>query len=114
MAEPTTCPFALGLLTTTPGTPRRITDLFPAFVTDGGGLKCNTIEIRAEDLNAGLIYIGTEGMDKATGVKVLRVLDEKETVKFKCDVAGNPFDATQIFFDSAVLTDGIRAWTVTV
>lgn len=100
-------PVPLGLITVTAaGTP---VPLIQNFTTDYASLVSNKIEIQASPSNTGLIYIGYAGMVKATGVKVLRVLNSGETWSITDPSAADVFDVYKFYIDSDVNSEGVYA-----
>lgn len=109
---------SLGILTLTAGTPVRLTANLPAPTQREGAQRIQIFPVPA---NAGVVYVGMEGMVIATGVQLLGAIPKPasattgpfEPFTLEEYTSPNGFDAAQIFVDGttndqviAYLTNG--------
>jgi len=114
---PTISPFPLGKLTTAPNTPIRLTANYPSlygnWTIDGGisrDLWANSMELIADLSNQGNIYIGTQTMNKATLVGVIRVIRPGESWVLENNIGGATYHVGDYFMDQDVANDFIHGW----
>jgi hypothetical protein len=104
-----TKPIPLGKLAPASGTPIRLTanlvgslvDPFLPYgnVNSGNDLLVNKLEIKADTGNAGKVYIGFSGLNRATYAGVIRALDPGESWPLSDIARGNVYYLGQMFVD---------------
>lgn len=104
---------------TTPGTPVQLT-AFMQTITVGSGtmcvatdaVLCNKISITASPYthtgvgNTGAVYIGQQGMVKATGAGVIAVIYPGQSFSITNNVGMNIYDLSKLYIDADTAADG--------
>jgi hypothetical protein len=110
-------PEPLGKITTTPGTPVRITMNLASSpagraaygnLSPGDDLWGNKLELKAPSGNAGNVYIGKINMVRATLVGVIRVLEPGESWPVTEHPRGNVYHIGDFCFDSDNAADSVH------